>query len=71
MRVKIRLDTLNDVNHLVEIASRVSEQITLEDGNGMCVSAKSLLGSIYAMEFANIYCCCDRDITAHIMDLMI
>ena len=71
MRVKIRLDTLNDVNHLVKIATCVPDNITLEDGNGMCVSAKSLLGSIYAMEFANIYCCCDRDITAHIMDLMI
>lgn len=56
MRLKIRLDTDSDAVKLVGIASKLKENITLTDGNGLCVSAKSLLGTMYVrFEFNEIW----------------
>ena len=56
MRLKIRLDTDSDAVRLVGIASGMKENITLTDGNGLCVSAKSLLGTMYVrFEFNEIW----------------
>lgn len=56
MKLKIRLDTDSDAVRLVGIASRLKENITLTDGNGLCVSAKSLLGTMYVrFEFNEIW----------------
>ena len=56
MRLKIRLDTDSDAVKLVGIASGIKENITLTDGNGLCVSAKSLLGTMYVrFEFSEIW----------------
>lgn len=56
MRLKIRLDTDSDAVKLVGIASKLKENITLTDGNGLCVSAKSLLGAVYVrFEFNEIW----------------
>ena len=56
MRLKIRLDTDSDAVKLVGIASGIKENITLTDGNGLCVSAKSLLGTMYVrFEFNEIW----------------
>ena len=55
MKLKIRLDTDSDAVKLVGIASKLNENITLTDGNGLCVSAKSLLGTMYVrFEFNEI-----------------
>ena len=67
MKQRIRLDTMTDVQQFIKTTSQVSEAVTLEDGNGFCVNAKSLLGSLYAMEFTHIYCCCERDIAGLIL----
>ena len=72
MRVKIRLDTMQDVLKLVNIATGIDGSITISDGNGSVVSAKSLLGGILAkMEFENIYCECEKDISGKLLDLMV
>lgn len=56
MKLKIRIDTDSDAVRLVGIASRLKENITLTDGNGLCVSAKSLLGTMYVrFEFSEIW----------------
>lgn len=56
MKLKIRLDTDSDAVRLVSIASGMKENITLTDGNGLCVSAKSLLGTMYVrFEFNEIW----------------
>ena len=56
MKLKIRLDTDSDAVKLVGIASKLNENITLTDGNGLCVSAKSLLGTMYVrFEFNEIW----------------
>ncbi len=64
MRVKIRIDTLSDARSISEIANKIEEKVTLEDNTGNVVSAKSLLGAIYTMEFNEIWCCCEKDITS-------
>ena len=63
MRIKIRLDTYNDVKEFVDIANRIDSIIYLEDGNGLRVNAKSLLGALYTMEYNDIYCVCADDIS--------
>lgn len=56
MKLKIRIDTDSDAVKLVGIASQLNENITLTDGNGLCVSAKSLLGTMYVrFEFNEIW----------------
>ena len=62
MKVKIRLETLSDVHRFVKIATAHSGDIHITDGNDLRVSAKSLLGTIYAMEFDNIWCESEEDI---------
>lgn len=72
MRVKIRLDTMEDVLRLVDIATSIDENITLSDGNGIVVSAKSILGcALSKMEFKNIYCECERDISGRLLQFII
>ena len=56
MKLKIRLDTDSSAVKLVGLATQLSEQVTLTDGQGMVVAAKSLLGTMYAkFEFNEIW----------------
>ncbi len=71
MRARIRLDTLGDIKAFISTVAPVTENITLEDNEGHCVSAKSLMGAIYSMEWDAIYCNCDKDITTLIMNWVI
>lgn len=65
-RTQIRLDKLSDVNKFIEVMSRLDCEVWLEDGKGSRVSAKSMLGALYSMEFTRIYCFCERDINAYL-----
>lgn len=56
MAYKIRLDTVQDANEFVTIASSINGKITITDGNGLCVNGKSVLGALHAMEFTDLYC---------------
>lgn len=66
-RTKIRLDTMSDVNGFVAEMSKIPDKVWLEDDEGNRVSAKSLLGAVYSMEWNRIYCYCERDISSHLM----
>lgn len=66
MKVKIRLDTMKDINQFVSACSQVSVPVYITDGAGLKVSAKSVLGVMYSMEFANIWCECEEDIYSNI-----
>lgn len=70
-RTQIRLDTLSDVNRFVAAMSTLNEKVWLEDDEGNRVSATSLLGALYSMEWANIYCYCATDIAAKLMPWMV
>ena len=71
MRAKINLDTMTDIQKFVSVVSKVDEEVTLKDSAGHCVSAKSLLGAIYSLEWADIYCHCDKDIESLILEWII
>lgn len=62
MRAKIRLDTMKDINQFVSICSAVSAPVYITDGAGLRVSAKSVLGVMYSMEFAEIWCESEADL---------
>lgn len=70
MRVKIELGTLSDVNEFVTIASSIAEPVYLVE-NDFRVSAKSLLGAIYTMEWSETWCECERDIYSKIEKFVI
>ena len=61
MRVKVCLDTKEAVYEFVNIATQIPHQIYLSADN-LRVSAKSLLGALYTMEWADVWCECDKDI---------
>lgn len=62
MKAKIRLDTISDIRNFVNAVSGVAGDVHLTDGNNLTVSAKSILGAMYTMEWSEIYCTCDKDI---------
>ena len=61
MRVKVELDTMNDVTQFVAIATQIAEPVYLV-GQDFRVSAKSLLGALYTMEWEDVWCECEKDI---------
>ena len=67
MRQKICLDTMSDVQKFVEVASKIDAKVTLQDNEGHCVNASSLLGALYSMEWSSIYCYCEKDISGSIL----
>lgn len=56
MKVKIRLDTVKDINQFVAVCSKVPDAVYISDGAGLKVSAKSILGVMYSMEFDELWC---------------
>lgn len=71
MRAKIRLDTMKDINKFVAICTRVPAPVHVTDGAGLKVSAKSVLGVLYSMEFTDIWCECEEDIYSDIEKFII
>ena len=70
MRVKVELETMNDVTQFVAIATQVAEPVHLV-GHDFRVSAKSLLGALYTMEWDDVWCECERDIYTKIEKFVI
>ena len=63
MRIKIRLDTMNDINSFVKDMTGTASDVFLTDKNrNYVVSAKSLLGAVYSMEWDEIWCESSDDI---------
>ena len=71
MKAQIRLDTMRDVQDFVAIATRMYGNVYITDNNGLKVSAKSLLGALYAMEFEELWCEADEDIYRNIQDFIV
>lgn len=63
---RIELVTTADINEFVRIVSAKAGNVKLIDGNGFCVSGKSLLGASAAVEWATLYCVSDEDIYSDI-----
>lgn len=70
MKVKVSLDTIAQVNKFVGITSQINAPIYLVS-DGFKVSAKSLLGALYTMEWSEVWCECDEDIYSQIAQFVI
>ena len=70
MKERVNLDTMSKINAFVAICSRLDCKVDLIDGNGYCVSAKSLLGAICTMDWNQVFIECERDIYAYVQDLL-
>lgn len=63
MRVKINLDTMTKITSFVAEATKYDGKIFLTDATrDFIVSAKSMLGAVYSMEWDEVWCECDDDI---------
>ena len=62
-RYKVNIDTQKDAIDFVQAINGVEGRITLEDGTGLCVSAHSIIGVLYTMEFSKIYCYSEQPIS--------
>ncbi len=70
MRAKINIDTLSKINKFVSICSTLDGKINLIDGQGYCVSAKSLLGVIATMDWSQVFVESERDIYSQIQEFI-
>jgi hypothetical protein len=70
VRAKINLDTMSKINTFVAVCSRLDCKINLIDGNGYCVSAKSLVGALATVDWNQVFVECDKDIYAYIQDFL-
>ena len=71
MRARINLVTFSDVKKFVEAVTLLDEEVTLIDSVKHCVNGKSLLGAIYSLEWNEVYCLCDKDITQLILPWLV
>lgn len=62
MRNRIRIDTVKQANELAAITGKLDGRITITDGQGLTVNAKSVLGALHAMEFENLWVESEKDI---------
>lgn len=71
MRAKINIDTLSKINALVTVCSQLDCKVNLVDGEGYCVSAKSLMGAVATMDWNNVYVECERDIYTDVREFVV
>ena len=63
MRVKIHLDTMTQINAFVRDMTRCGANVFLTDKErNFIVSAKSMLGAVYSMEWDEVWCEADENI---------
>ena len=70
MKVKVNIDTLSKINTFVAICSRLDCRVNLIDGQGYCVSAKSLIGAVATMDWSQVFVEADKDIYSYIIDFV-
>ena len=60
MRIKIRLDTMNDILHFVAATSTIEGSVVVVDNEGHEANAKSLLRMVCALEYHDLWCVSDQ-----------
>lgn len=61
-KLKIRLDTTTDAMKFHAKIENIPGKITVTDNAGLCINAKSVLGMLYCLEFAELWCESEKDI---------
>lgn len=59
---KLELNTMKEIKEFVEIATMLDTELMLTDNNDYTVSAKSLMGAIYALEWNELYLMSEKDV---------
>ena len=63
MRIKIRLDTMSEINAFVGDMTKCGATVYLTDKDrNFIVNAKSMLGAVYSMEWDEVWCECEDNI---------
>ena len=62
MKFRVQLETLSDVKRFIDKSEKLDAKIFLSDDSGLKVSAKSLMGVIYTLEFSQIWLESDKDV---------
>lgn len=70
MRAKINLDTMSKIRAFVDVCSQLNCDVSLIDGNGYRVSAKSLVGAIATTDWSQVFIECERDIYAYVQEFL-
>lgn len=70
-KVKINLVTMTDIKKFVEIVTAIQVPVTLTDGAGYSVNAKSMMGCVAALEWDELYALSDSDIYTKISEFAI
>ena len=71
-RLKIRLDTMKDINKFLCVTTKVPFSVTLTNGDGYTVNGKSYLGIVYASaEWTDIYCLSEQGLSDKLSDLIV
>ena len=72
-RVRIHLDTNSEAIRLAQIAGSLGKEyiITVTDGNGLRVNAKSVMGMLYVLEFENLWLESNKDVYMKFQDFVI
>lgn len=73
-KYKVRMDTQNEVLRFSNIANKIKGKIELvgKDNDSTCrINAKSIIGSLYAMTWADIWLEADSNIYADFKDFII
>ena len=60
VKFPVRIDTMQEINDFVAIATTVQTKVTISDDEQHAVNGKSLLGCIYSMEFAHLFVTCEE-----------
>lgn len=71
MKVEVNIDTMSKINQFVSICSKLDYKIDLIDGEGYCISAKSLIGAVATMDWSQVFVVCENDIYSYIKDFII
>lgn len=73
MRKRVRIETGRDMLRFIEIAADIDVPVLLVDGDNEdnFVSGKSLLCVACFMNWSNLYCVCEKDISFKIRDFII
>ena len=71
-KLKIRLDTMKDINKFLKVTNTVPFSVMLTNNDGFTVNGKSYLGAVYASaEWTEIYCVSEESLSEKLLDLIV
>ena len=65
-KYRIKLTTIGDIVEFFKVTTTIPGKVVLKDGAEYCISAKSILGAIPCINWDELYCESENDISAEI-----